>query len=220
MKRSSGPRKTAFKFPESVRHQLNRLAIAIILAGAGLFALAWPAGAQIVYKPTVITVKENSSYNLDLNKDGVTDFIISTNQSVQRCGPGQQGPYDTVAETAASGNAAVGSPAALLQEGQQIGPSQAFYGGTGGMAWTFFCNGGSTGGDNWIDEQYCGYMCEHLTFLTGYLGLMFQVNGETYYGWALLSVKLRRENFDLVVTLHGYAYETTPGVPINAGQTQ
>ena len=87
------------------------------------------------------------------------------------------------------------------------------------MAWLEACNGiVGPGGGNWIDEQYCGYECWHLTFLTGYLGLMFQINGETHYGWALLSVENTKKG--LLVKLSGYAYETTPGTPINAGQTE
>jgi hypothetical protein len=48
------------------------------------------------------------------------------------------------------------------------------------------------------------------------------MDGETYYGWALLSVSATTKgtNPQAVVTLKGYAYETSPGVPINAGQTE
>ena len=55
-----------------------------------------------------------------------------------------------------------------------------------------------------------------------YLGLSFLINGENRYAW--VSVE-----FDVIVTfgppklvakLTGYAYETIPGIPINAGQKQ
>ena len=129
MKDSSGLCKSTSSLLEPLRQYLNRVSVAIILVAVGLFA-AWPVDAEIVYTPADITVGENSSYNLDLNNDGVTDFIISTSQSPQRCGPnGAQAPYDTVAETPASGNTAVGSPPARLKEGGLIGPKQAFYGG-------------------------------------------------------------------------------------------
>jgi hypothetical protein len=61
----------------SVLH-LSRFAVATIFVGVGLLALAHPAVAQIVYTPTDITIAPNTSYNLDLNNDGVTDFVIST----------------------------------------------------------------------------------------------------------------------------------------------
>jgi carboxypeptidase T len=41
---------------------------------------------------------------------------------------------------------------------------------------------------------------------------MFQINGEIHYGWAQLSVEAS------TATLMGYAYETIPGMPINAGE--
>ena len=49
----------------------------------------------------------------------------------------------------------------------------------------------------------------------GYLGLSFQVNGQTYYGWALLKCAGK----SIVTTLLGYAYETIPGRAILAGET-
>jgi hypothetical protein len=54
---------------------------------------------------------------------------------------------------------------------------------------------------------------------TGYLGLSFQLNGETYYGWAQLSVN-KKSGKGITATLTGYAYEAIPGMPINAGQTK
>jgi hypothetical protein len=53
----------------------------------------------------------------------------------------------------------------------------------------------------------------------GYLGLSFQINGETYYGWMALKVKfLYGGGYNVVET--GYPYETVANTPINAGQTK
>jgi hypothetical protein len=50
-----------------------------------------------------------------------------------------------------------------------------------------------------------------------YLGLSFQVNGETHYGWAKLSVDA--VNVPLFrVTVTGYAYETIAGQSLAAGE--
>jgi len=48
MKRSPRPRKTA-ELPRSLHQQLNLYAIAAGAAGVGMFALAQPADAKIVY---------------------------------------------------------------------------------------------------------------------------------------------------------------------------
>jgi probable HAF family extracellular repeat protein len=48
-----------------------------------------------------------------------------------------------------------------------------------------------------------------------YLGLEFQINGETHYGWAELSTN----GYSDVNTLYGFAYETIPFKGIVTGQT-
>jgi hypothetical protein len=198
MKTSSGP--------ASARQHLNSLAIATILA-VGLLAVAWPAEAKIVYTPTNITIGRNSSYNLDVNNDGISDFTFTLDAVPFICDPpGFCGWFIfTLVETPASGNGAEGSPPARLTFGDQIGPSQTFYEGTGTMASLW-------GQDNWGG----GEGNRGLNRKRGYLGLSFQIDGETYYGWAKISVNMKTG----VVTLGGYAYETVANMPINAGRTE
>ena len=201
--------KTASELSESVRQHLSRFAIATILAGAGLLALAWPADAEIVYTHANITIGANSTYNLDLNNDGIPDFTISTYYRYTHC-VFDRGDLVTeyVNETPGPGNGSEeGSPSpARLIMGDQIGPSQTYDGG-GRMAYYEYhqCPGGSgsSHSGNWYEKS-------------GYLGLMFQINGEVYYGWAQLHVGVGGNVG--AATLLGYAYENTPGMPINAGQ--
>ncbi len=193
----------------SARHYINRFAIATILA-IGLLALAWPAEAQIVYTPVNITIEPRpgwSSYNLDVNNDGVTDFTITIEEVIV-------GPYliGSVSETPASENAVLIGP---LSEGDEIGPDQGFTGGTlGPESFVYGCSFGVIGhsGCGW---RFSGpWDAPHLKG-NRYLGLSFQLNGETYYGWVQL--RLPKGGAD-GVKLSGYAYESTPGMPINAGQ--
>ncbi|MFY9845776.1 MAG: hypothetical protein WA718_13220 [Terriglobales bacterium] len=196
---------------KSVRQCLDRFAVfavATIFAGVGLLASPRPTAAEVVYMPTNITIGPNASYNLDVNNDGVTDFTITTKYSDFKCGMGEKGAHSyhlSVFETPASGNGAEGKgnrPANLIN-GDQIGPSQKFSKVKGIMAyWDVYCppQTGSSGG-SWLNSS-------------GYLGLSFQIEGQTYYGWAYLTVG------EDTATLTGYAYESTPGVPINAGQTE
>jgi len=190
----------------TLRQHFNRFAIAIILAGGVLLAVAWPVEAQIVYTPTNITLGCNSSYNLDVNNDGVTDFTITT-EDAPACLLLLSG---SVSETAAPGNGALIGP---LSEGDEIGPDQVFTGGTVDLeSFTQHCN--HHGKEYWCWYVYSGPW--HVV-RGKLLGMSFQLNGETYYGWAKLTLlKGGVEG----ATLSGYAYESTPGMPINAGQTK
>ncbi|MFY9845777.1 MAG: hypothetical protein WAK23_21955 [Terriglobales bacterium] len=195
----------------ALRQHLNRFAIATILTGAALLAVAWPAEAEIVYTKVNILIKSNRSYVLDLNHDGVIDFTISTTYGYQKCPPGSRAAFQaSVLETPASGNGVAGSPPARLTAGDQIGSSQQFYAGTGEMAdlrdcYPFFVQAFG----NWVNSEFRAE--------AGYLGLMFEIDGETHYAWAHLSVVLGPKSTE--ATLTGYAYETIANVPINAGQT-
>jgi hypothetical protein len=192
MKTSSGS--------ESVRQHLNRFVIATILA-VGLLAVAWPAQAKIVYHSADITINDGV-YNLDLNGDGVTDFVIL---SETHTGGIFECPGGAFQETPASGNGVIlGS----LKSGEEIGPDQAFIGTLDVLAEynAIFpiCSRVHWGG-LWVGGV-----------TKGYLGMSFQLNGETYYGWAQLTVPYHK----ITGTLTGYAYENTPGMPIKAGQTK
>jgi hypothetical protein len=217
MQTSSRPCKTASKLSNSVAQHHNRFALATILA-VGLLALARPTVAKIIHTRVNVKIPANSRYHLDLTNDGPTDFTIST---LYANGPG---PVfnESVDETPSSGNGAEGSPPAELIEGDQIGPSQTFYGGTGTMARSAQSLMGSSLSGNWINKGCCGGSCCDPSISSGYLGLSFQINGETHYGWARLTVSLRTkkdQTNQVLVTLVNYAYETTANMPINAGQT-
>jgi len=181
-----------------------------------LLALALPAEAQIVYTPTNITIGLNSSYNLDVNNDGVTDFTITTEDFGYL-----QPPWlllnGSVSETAASENGALIGP---LSEGDEIGPDQVFSGGTADLeSFSRKCSK-QKGGGCWY--KHSGPWAVDLKGKR-YLGLSFQRNGETYYGWVQLTLLIPPAPWEGSVEgvkLSGYAYESTPGVPINAGQTQ
>ena len=53
-----------------------------------------------------------------------------------------------------------------------------------------------------------------------YLGVEFQKNGKTHYGWARLSVEVSRKPFKATAILTGFAYESIAGKSIKAGQTK
>jgi hypothetical protein len=170
-------------------------------AGVGVLALAQPAAAKVVYTAVNVTISPHSAVPLDLNNDGVNDFIISnwfyghaSHLSI----------VDHAAENQVFGKNGVNDgPAAALFFGVPIGPKGAFQD-NGSMAQQASVSGISSGGDGpWANVT------------NRYLGLKFSVNGETHYGWARLTVKAKGGVF---ATLTGYAYETVPNKAIEAGE--
>ncbi|MGA8432766.1 MAG: hypothetical protein WB729_23270 [Candidatus Sulfotelmatobacter sp.] len=169
-------------------------------AGVGVLALAQPAQAKVVYTAVNVTISPHSAVPLDLNNDGVSDFIISnwfyghaSHLSIVDQGPGNQ---------VFGKNGVNDGPAAALFLGVPIGPKGAFQD-NGSMAQQASVSGISSGGDGpWANVT------------NRYLGLKFSVNGETHFGWARLTVKTRGGVF---ATLTGYAYETVPNKAIEAG---
>src|SRR5436309_515213 len=68
------------------REQLEKRLLAYALAGAGMVALQPTANAEIVYTPKDFRLEGCfSSYPIDLNNDGLTDFAINIS--------GYAGPY-------------------------------------------------------------------------------------------------------------------------------
>jgi hypothetical protein len=190
---------------ESLHHHLNNYALAASAAGVGMLASAPPAEAKVVYYHVHHVIGVNTNYKLDLNHDGVVDFILSNKGSCSGdlCGDS----LFVVKERAngVAGQAAGHRSAYALSRGTLIGPKQPFLGRL--MASCFSVNGGCS----LVYGQW-------LNVTDRYLGFKFRAKGQTHYGWARLNVTIYA---GLVTgTLTGYAYETTPNKPIIAGRTK
>jgi len=189
-------------------------AFAASAAGVTLLALSQPCAARVIYTRTHKIIGWNGVCNLDLNHEGVADFLILEASSDYQ-------PSNGLFAKEAVGNAVVGYPgfqtwsnlALALKRGARIGPvlgaKQRFvsHGYLGEMMVSRFTtdNGPGTNG-LWVNVR------------NRYLGLRFKIDGKTHYGWARLSVKLGQRPL-ITATLSGYAYETVPNRPIVAGQT-
>jgi hypothetical protein len=196
--------KKSSEHSESVRQHLNRFAIAVIVAAVGLLALAWPAEAKVVYTPVNVTISGNGSIRLDLNHDGITDFVIHSESHITACGYLRAGLMGSTKITPKTGSGVVVSQlnfAELFASGIAIGAGADFYKAQAVVTQFVVCSGGHTA--------------------DGYLGLEFQINGQTHYGWAQVQIFAyysHRGNF-MRTTLVGFAYETIPGQAIKTGQT-
>jgi hypothetical protein len=176
----------------------KNLAAYIAAAGAaGVALVATPAAeAKIVYTPAN-THLYNGTFPIDLNNDGVADIsLIAAFQGYSF--------YQTFLHVSpAAGNAVAGvaAGAADLPSGARIGPNAAFDTAVQLIESRSRCHG-----------SYC-YTGAWGNGAKGYLGIKFQINGQTHYGWVRLSIGR------LPATLTGFAYETIPNKPIIAGKT-
>jgi len=203
------PRRTAAKLSQSTHRRLSSYALAASAAGVGMLALAPPSEAEIVYTPPdrIVVISKGHSYNLDLNHDGITDFTLQV-----RTFSGTSTFSSVLSARPAAGNGArgfetaQGAPwASALKAGAVIGRYQYFPGKL--MAEIVDTAGGSViSAGSWLNVK------------NRYLGLSFQINGKTHYGWARLSVE--KVQGALTAVLSGYAYETIANKSILAGKTK
>jgi len=201
MRNSPGRSHTPARLSASLNHQLNFYALAASAAGVSLLALAEPADAKIIYTKTHQVIGMNGVYALDLKHDGNIDFLIEQTSATK----------DALQAQAAYGNAVEGKKtfAAALNKGSVIGPGCSF---TSGVAWAakmayWACTEGGS----------CRWSGQWGNVTNRYLGLSFQINGETHYGWSRLSNQT--DGPRSTTTLTGYAYETVANKGISAGQT-
>jgi len=190
---------------ESVHGRVKALVV-LTLGMVTMFCSAAPSHATVIYKSMYVYMVNQGTYYYDFNGDGVTDLTLALNLQQNSCGYAI-----TAVETPARGNGAEGKPPAPLQSGDPIGPNQAFIGGAQTMATLKYPNCG-----HW------GYSGPWPRGEVRYLGVSFLIDGETHYAWVSVEfdVILTFGPPKLVAKLTGYAYETVPGMPINAGQTK
>jgi hypothetical protein len=174
MKRSSGPRRTA-NLSESVHQQLSMYALAAGAAGVSALALVPPADAKIIYTKTNTQILANTPYNLDVNNDGTTDFVISnfTSGSTGRMRrpPGNHRSFGAVGVNGSGTNAVVKTKrfAADLPPDNPVWRIRNFGAGFQKMAYctniyTSITGDHQTSSGPWIDQSR-------------YLGLKFSISG-------------------------------------------
>jgi hypothetical protein len=219
MKRSPRPREASFNLSASVRQRLNTYAIAASAAGVSLLALAQPATAEIIYTPANGRVARDGGYNVDLNHDGIVDFTIA-----ERANFTSLQSYNDLSALAARGNhvwclgavctsVSTSNAEAPMSAGAKIGPARVGWASRGAvMEFEQTSRGAYFTAGPWAEIHS-----------DAYLGLRFQIDGETHYGWARVRATFHRGStheeryWEAHVT--GYAYETIANKAIEAGQT-
>lgn len=177
-----------------------------------LFLTAFPAMATMVYSGKLDLV--GPDFNIDINKDGSSDFTTGWRTWAFGNGFSQSG-YDAAmnfdirflnSELAGFG----GYPGAKapLDYGQLIGPTPPT-----GLLWSFNSNDSMlwTTIDMWNDPSVVhGGIWNNQK--NKYLGFELNSGLDSYYGWIRLNANALNE-----VTLVDYAYENVPGRAISAG---
>jgi hypothetical protein len=190
-------------------------ATAATAAGVGALALAQPAEAKIVYTPSDIPITANGpAVQIDLNHDGVPDFSFYNFVQSGDARVGARPPEGTYGhffwvQPAQPGNA-IGAItsftgaacAAELDPDRQVGPGKNFQSAVLPMSSIF----GTYGNPGTLHCPWRGNK-------GGFLGLKFVVNGETFYGWAHVTL-------GGPPTVTGYAFENVPNTAIQTGATK
>jgi hypothetical protein len=169
-------------------------------AGVALIAATPSAEAKVVYTPANIQI--HGSGSLDLNNDGVADFVFGFHEldkSVMLAvGPAVAGNEIRIAK---NGEAAAGFLGVPVGGGEKFAATNSY----------------SWGLDMAIDGGYSTTNCagNWANVTNRYLGFKFLIDGQVHYGWARMSVTDNLAN----VVITGYAYETIPGKTIIEGHT-
>ena len=199
-----------FKLSESCNRRLNAYALAASAAGLGLFTVAPRADAKIVYTPADLPLMNQQQVFFDLNHDGINDFSFYGRSTSRRSISTFY--FRLTVSPARQGNAIWGveshehaSCAAALPRGTQVGPKRPFQ---ANRVVLFDWSGGPNGG-----TAYCPLAGK---IGTVYLGLKFEIKGQTHFGWARVKIA---SMFPYKVFLTGYAYETIVNKPIITGET-
>ncbi len=212
-------RRKATTLPVSLHKRLGQYAIAASAAGVGALALAVPAEGKIIYTRIHKTIATDELYLLDLNHDGVPDFIVSNVLSTPFgalgvCPNRPIGNCLSQSQTQANeiwGNLKHSNYASALARSFKVGPNAKRFVPRNYFMAGFSCNTTGCPSDRgpWKGNVRGKY-----------LGLKFLIKGKVHYGWARLNVSyVPNQHGDLSATLTGYAYETIPNKLIVTGQS-
>jgi PEP-CTERM motif len=208
----------AVDLQQEVSHRLAAYLVAAGAAGVGLLAMAPAAQAGIIYTPSNATFLSGfGTVGISLENNGVINFNIASGyrggyiKSVRVNGNGVNG--DGVLGFASG---IFGPEASALAKGAVIGPGQVFQNAnhtTGGVYGNV--------GLQMAAETFGRFIYGPWANVSDrYLGLQFDVSGQTYYGWIGFSfVGEQSSQFGLTASLFGYAYNNVPNQQILAGQT-
>jgi len=194
--------------------RLGMYRLAATAAGVSLVALIQPAEGKIIYTKSNRSILPNGTLRIDLNHDGIADFVLKDPRSTSTAG----GSFNQLSAAPAHARNGVWGHtntftayASALSANVRIGPKGQFLKKSGLMAASSVSGGVHRDGNfsctgPWANVQ------------NRYLGLKFQIKGKTHFGWARLSVACSAGNVSIDGTLTGYAYESVANKSILTGK--
>ena len=217
MSANPGLRSVRSQFHANIEHHLKTYSLAAAAAGVGMMVLASPAEAEVVITKKTIPVVFGTPVLIDLNKDGIADFEFSFTDSDH----GRISDIGLVARGLTGGKVVGGKVsfgpdgayASALVRGANIGPSAHFSSSHGKVTLERDIQTASSSAGSFYYGNWYG-LSTNRGKLGSFLGVKFQIKGETHYGWIRMSVKLPG---DFTTEITGYAYETVPNKRIEAG---
>ena len=215
--RKSDANRMAAKLPANTEKSLLTYAAAATAAGVGLLALAQPSEAKVVFTAVQLQLPVNQPTYIDLNNDGVNDFKLFPVSSDLNLHDTQGVRSSEVIKLygVGSGNQIWGKApyASALTAGVKVGPGGPFSKSNNLMGFESKFSSGPT--------NYAGpWAPDGQVVRNHFLGFKFLINGQVHYGWARMTVQIRRpEIAGLKAVLTGYAYETVPNRPLVTGKT-
>ena len=182
-----------------------------------MLALSQPAAGEIVYTKIHHVIRAHSEFKLDLNHDGIADYVFRDRKDGGYSGVNRfymsEPPRNGVVNMRVHSYPCF---AEALDAGVRLGP---------GRIWSTDCLSGTRLFQQLLDVargSSVSYTEGYWNNVTDrYLGLRFIVQGKAHYGWARMSVLHdKRHRFVVKALVNGYAYETIPNKPIITGKTE
>jgi hypothetical protein len=165
-----------------------------------LIGIVLQSNAQVIYTdiPDAIIAGPSTTYDLDLDNGGQPDFTFwalgSFANGYTHIQSGSAGPSSGILESATA-------EVQNVPFGNSIGSSSSTWNPvTTDMVFVFFVGAAMT--TDFLAPNEIGYV-----------GCRFTIGANLHYGW----VRVRASNTTCELTIFDYAYESTPGVPIMAG---
>jgi hypothetical protein len=214
----SGPSKKSKKSIDTIDHRVKLYSLSAAAAGVSVLALTQASVGEVVITKKNIPLNTGGPVSIDLNKDGLADFQFSIT-SYRTTRSSHLHLRETVKPLTHGGliggpwNGLPGPYASALVRGATIGPSAHFVGGNVVIQRNIEYSSGQGGSyGNW-PFTYGGSDGTEVRFL----GVKFQIKGQTHYGWIRLAVGVGRKAVPGAVL--GYAYETIANTRLSAGNT-